>query len=178
MTVRLPIVQNAPVAPPSSSPEVTAVTMQVGDLAKETGKSVRALHLYEELELLRPQARSKGGFRLYGHDAVRRIRWISELQELGFSLGDIQGLARDFESSSVAPAAMARVRQQYANKLAATREQMTRLRQLESDLEKSLAYLEACDVCEPETVLHACTSCDHHDCHDPVPELVAGLHAS
>ena len=178
MTVRLPLLQTAPFAPPSSSPEVAVALMQVGDLAKETGKSVRALHLYEELELLRPQARSKGGFRLYGHDAVRRIRWISELQELGFSLGDIQGLARDFESSSVAPAAMARVRQQYANKLAATREQMARLRQLESDLEKSLAYLEACDVCEPETVLHACTSCDHHDCHDPVPELVAGLHAS
>jgi MerR family transcriptional regulator, copper efflux regulator len=177
MTVRLPI---APVSVPAQAAAESSVSlMQVGDLAKETGKSVRALHLYEELELLRPQARSKGGFRLYGQDSVRRIRWIGRLQELGFSLGDIQGLAKDFETSAVAPAAMVRVRQQYADKLAATREQIERLRQLERDLEKSLSFLEACDsVCEPETVIRACTSCDHHDCHDPMPELVAGLHAS
>jgi prefoldin subunit 5 len=74
---------------------------------------------------------------------------------------------------------MVRVREQYANKLSATREQIARLRQLESELEASLAFLEACDsVCEPETLVRACTSCDHHDCHDPMPELVAGLHAS
>ena len=166
MTVRLPI---APAAPPASTSDVSAVLLQVGDLARETGKSIRALHLYEELELLRPQSRSKGGFRLYGNDSVRRIKWIGHLQELGF---------RDFESSAVAPAAMARVHEQYAIKLSATREQITRLRELETDLEKSLAYLQACDVCEPATVLHACTTCDHHDCHDPMPDLVAGLHAS
>jgi DNA-binding transcriptional MerR regulator len=177
MTVRLPIAP--PPAPASTPSEVPTPLMQVGDLAKETGKTVRALHLYEELDLLRPQGRSKGGFRLYGQDSVRRIRWIGRLQELGFSLGDIQTLAKDFESATVAPAAMARVRKQYADKLAAAREQIERLRQLERELEASLAFLDACDtVCEPETVTRACTSCDHHDCHDPMPELVAGLHAS
>lgn len=177
MTVRLPIAPASVPAPAAA--EAAGVLMQVGDLAKETGKTVRALHLYEELELLRPQGRSKGGFRLYGQDSVRRIRWIGRLQELGFSLGDIQTLAKDFATSAVAPAAMVRVREQYADKLAATRDQIARLRQLESELEASLAFLEACDsVCEPETVTRACTSCDHHDCHDPMPELVAGLHAS
>ncbi|MEO7113867.1 MAG: MerR family DNA-binding transcriptional regulator, partial [Polyangiaceae bacterium] len=43
--------------------------MQVGDLARESGKTVRAIHLYEELELLRPAARSKGRYRLYTKDA-------------------------------------------------------------------------------------------------------------
>jgi MerR family copper efflux transcriptional regulator len=177
MTIRLPIAP--PTAPASAPADMPAQLMQVGDLAKETGKTVRALHLYEELELLRPQGRSKGGFRLYGQDSVRRIRWIGRLQELGFSLSDIQTLAKDFESATVAPAAMARVRNQYADKLAAAREQIERLHQLERELEASLAFLDACDtVCEPETVTRACTSCDHHDCHDPMPELVAGLHAS
>ncbi len=35
--------------------------MRVGDLARETGKTVRAIHLYEELGLLTPGGRSKGG---------------------------------------------------------------------------------------------------------------------
>ena len=39
--------------------------MKVGDLSRQTGKTVRALRLYEELDLLHPVARSHGGFRLY-----------------------------------------------------------------------------------------------------------------
>ena len=71
--------------------------MQIGDLAREAGKTVRAIHLYEELGLLTPAARSKGRFRLYGAEALTRIRWIGKLQELGFSLGDIQTIVREGE---------------------------------------------------------------------------------
>ena len=64
--------------------------LRVGELAKRTGKTVRAIHLYEQLELLRPAARSKGRYRLYGPDALGRIRWIVKLQDLGL-IGGIQG---------------------------------------------------------------------------------------
>ena len=37
--------------------------MKIGQLARKTGKTVRALHLYEEMGLLSPE-RSDGGFRL------------------------------------------------------------------------------------------------------------------
>ena len=47
--------------------------LKVGELAKKTGKTVRAVHLYEELGLLAPAVRSKGGFRLYHGKAVKRI---------------------------------------------------------------------------------------------------------
>ena len=52
--------------------------LKVGELAKRTGKTVRAVHLYEELGLLAPAVRSKGGFRLYHDQAVTRIEWISQ----------------------------------------------------------------------------------------------------
>src|SRR5882757_5536808 len=64
--------------------------MQIGDLARETGKTVRAIHLYEELGLLAPAARSKGRFRLYSREALLRIRWIGKLQDMGFSLADMR----------------------------------------------------------------------------------------
>ncbi|HEU5074349.1 MAG TPA: MerR family DNA-binding transcriptional regulator, partial [Polyangiaceae bacterium] len=48
--------------------------MQVGELAKATGKTVRAIHLYEELGLLRPANRSKGRYRLFSADAELRVR--------------------------------------------------------------------------------------------------------
>ena len=60
--------------------------IKVGDLAHRTGKTVRAIHLYEELGLLSPPVRSKGGFRMYSGDGVKRIEWIQKLQDMGFSL--------------------------------------------------------------------------------------------
>src|SRR6185295_8804765 len=84
--------------------------LKVGDLARQTGKSVRALRLYEELDLLQPVARSHGGFRLYDDSALTRIRWIELLQEAGLSLHQIQGLLKAWRESRNAPEAMATVR--------------------------------------------------------------------
>jgi DNA-binding transcriptional MerR regulator len=151
--------------------------MQIGDLARETGKTVRAIHLYEELGLLTPAARSKGRFRLYGPEALLRIRWIGKLQEMGFSLGDIQTVVREWEHVDSASGAMKRMRGVYARKLAETQAQRRRLEALESELEASLAYLDACDVCDPQRLLSACRRCDLHDKETDVPELVLGFRA-
>lgn len=181
---RLPLVLVAPPAPASRPVAVGAAAeadalMQVGDLARETGKTVRAIHLYEELDLLRPAARSKGRFRLYGNEALLRIRWISKLQDLGFSLTDIQAVAKDVDDAGrSATAAMARVQAVYREKLDETRAQLERLRALEREIVESLDYLEACQVCDPHRVVSACPQCDHHGCGQEAPELVAGLHAN
>jgi MerR family transcriptional regulator, copper efflux regulator len=151
--------------------------MQIGDLARETGKTVRAIHLYEELGLLTPAARSKGRFRLYGTEALTRIRWIAKLQELGFSLGDIQTIVREGERAGSAPHAMKRMREVYARQLEETRRQRERLEALEHELEASLTYLDTCDVCDPQRLLSACNCCDLHDKEQNVPELVAGFRA-
>ncbi len=152
--------------------------MQIGDLAREAGKTVRAIHLYEELGLLTPAARSKGRFRLYGQEALTRIRWIGKLQEMGFSLGDIQTIVREWERVESAPGAMKAMREVYQRKLEETREQRRRIEALEHELQASLAYLETCDsVCDPQRLLSACQCCDLHDKEENVPELVAGFRA-
>ncbi|HEX4460776.1 MAG TPA: MerR family transcriptional regulator, partial [Polyangia bacterium] len=85
--------------------------LRVGELAKRSGKTVRALHLYEELGLLNPVHRSKGGFRLYAPSAVQRVEWIGKLQDAGFSLHDLQDLLNGVsEQGNVASMAMERVR--------------------------------------------------------------------
>ena len=43
--------------------------LRVGELAQACGKSVRAIHLYEELGLVTPEERSQGGFRLFNQMA-------------------------------------------------------------------------------------------------------------
>jgi MerR family copper efflux transcriptional regulator len=151
--------------------------MQIGDLARETGKTARAIHLYEELGLLAPAGRSKGRFRLYSREALLRIRWIGKLQDMGFSLADMRTVVLEWERVESAPGAMKRMRAVYARKLQETREQRRRLEALEHELQASLTYLDTCDVCDPQRLLSACNCCDLHDKEADVPELVLGFRA-
>src|SRR5436190_23838628 len=69
--------------------------LKVGQLAERAGVSVRALHYYEEVGLLRPSGRSPGGHRLYRAADVARLHQIRSLRQLGLSIGEIRdSLAR------------------------------------------------------------------------------------
>jgi DNA-binding transcriptional MerR regulator len=149
--------------------------MQVGELARATGKTVRAIHLYEDLGLLRPADRSKGRYRLFAEAAVLRVRFISKLQGLGLSLSEIQSLLREQDDSDSAMFAAARLRDVYLAKLTETREKLAELRGLEAELEASLEYLSTCDTaCTTELPVHSCPRCSRTDAD--TPDLVAGVH--
>lgn len=60
--------------------------MQIGELAERTGLSIRTLRHYDEIGLLRPSARSDGGFRLYTPDDESRLLLIRRMKPLGYSL--------------------------------------------------------------------------------------------
>lgn len=49
------------------------MNMKVGALARRTGLTVRTLHHYDEIGLLRPTQRTTAGHRLYGDEEVRRL---------------------------------------------------------------------------------------------------------
>jgi MerR family transcriptional regulator, copper efflux regulator len=190
-------IRHLPVAPPPPASRTAAVDdgaradveevdaqddcgeklLQVGDIAKVSGKTVRAIHHYEEVGLLQPHARSKGRYRLYDQAAVNRVRWIGKLHDLGLSLSQIQEIVRTWESAPSAPDAMSRMRAVYQQKLEETRAQIAHLASLEHELESSIRYLDDCDtVCDPGELVRACTNCHHHDRSRPEPELVSGLH--
>ncbi len=154
--------------------------IRVGALAKRTGRSVRALRLYEEMQLLSPVSRSAAGYRLYNEEAIHRVRWIAKLQALGCSLPEIREILGEWNQSATGPEAMAKVRERFQTKLAETRKQRTALATLEGELEESLRYLELCGQCESRhTPLDACHSCERRDPSQKnghTPSLVAGLH--
>ncbi|HAV1483660.1 MerR family transcriptional regulator [Enterobacter hormaechei] len=66
--------------------------IQVGELAKRAGITVRTLHHYEQTELLLPSARSAAGYRLYNLADVQRLHMIQALAKAGLELAEI----RDF----------------------------------------------------------------------------------
>lgn len=66
--------------------------LQVGELARRTGLTVRTLHHYDAIGLLAPSVRSEAGYRLYGADDIARLHAIQALRLLGLPLAEIGGL--------------------------------------------------------------------------------------
>jgi DNA-binding transcriptional MerR regulator len=149
--------------------------LKIGELARLAGKTIRAIHLYEELELLTPAERSPGGFRLYDTSNLERLQFIDKMQRLGLSLGDIRGLLHQWTQSATAPGAMKGVEELYRAKLAETRAQIREVRALEGELLINLSYLEGCQRCEtPAEPVAACPSCERPHTV-PATELITGL---
>ncbi|RDJ56058.1 MerR family transcriptional regulator, partial [Acinetobacter baumannii] len=69
--------------------------LKVGELAKQTGLTVRALHHYDDIGLLQPSARSDAGYRLYTPKDITRLHQIQALRGLGMSLAEIYTVLED-----------------------------------------------------------------------------------
>ncbi len=69
--------------------------LKVGELARRTGLTVRTLHHYDAVGLLRPARRTEAGYRLYDRDDVERLTRILLLRRLGLSLDEIRSSLDD-----------------------------------------------------------------------------------
>ncbi|NHZ43033.1 MerR family transcriptional regulator [Massilia aquatica] len=63
--------------------------LKIGELAKRSGLTIRALHHYDAIGLLSPSARSGAGYRLYNRDDIARLHQVQALRRFGVSLADI-----------------------------------------------------------------------------------------
>lgn len=67
---------------------------QIGELAKRSQLTVDAIRFYERRKLLPTPIRTSGRFRLYTKNDVERLRFVRQMQMLGFSLREITRLAQ------------------------------------------------------------------------------------
>ena len=69
--------------------------LRVGELAKRTGITVRALHHYDTIGLLSPSARSDAGYRLYNREDLARLHQVLALRRFGWTLAEIAAFLND-----------------------------------------------------------------------------------
>ena len=72
--------------------------MNIGQAAAGSGVSAKMIRHYEAIGLVRPAARSDAGYRRYGEDDLRTLRFVRHARELGFGLeriGELVSLWRD-----------------------------------------------------------------------------------
>lgn len=105
----------------------------VKQVAKLSGVSVRTLHHYDEVGLLKPAAVGANGYRYYGREELLRLQQILFHRELGFALEEIRQVldAQGFDKVTALKAHRA--------KLAAD---ARRYRRLVKTIDQTLAALE------------------------------------
>lgn len=64
----------------------------VNEISKITGVSVRTLHYYDAIDLLKPSKITEAGYRLYDDTALSRLQSILFFRELQFSLKEIKSI--------------------------------------------------------------------------------------
>jgi DNA-binding transcriptional MerR regulator len=61
----------------------------VKQMADMAGVSVRTLHYYDQIGLLKPETYSRSGYRLYSETSVTRLQQILFFREMDFNLKEI-----------------------------------------------------------------------------------------
>jgi Zn(II)-responsive transcriptional regulator len=109
-------------------------TFSIGQLAKRAGVPIDTVRYYERNDLLEPAARLPSGYRRYGEQELKRLRFIRRAKALGFTLADIRELMALSDDSSVA-----RVRQTAAAKLADIEARIAELERIRQGLHALVA---------------------------------------
>lgn len=63
-----------------------------GKLANATGCNIETIRYYEKIALLPEPSRTASGYRIYGHEDIKRLGFIRKLRALGFSLDETRGM--------------------------------------------------------------------------------------
>ena len=124
----------------------------IGKVARMAGVGVETIRFYERRGLIeQPPKPALGGFRAYPDETVRRIRFIRQAQELGFSLREIQ----DLMSLRADPAAdSGDVRERARVKVTEVNRKIVELERIRSALEALIA------ACPGGGALRACSIMD------------------
>ncbi len=103
---------------------------RVGEFAELTGVTVRTLHHYDRVGLLKPSARSESGYRLYSEADLLKLQQVLTLRHLGFKLRQIGELMarEDFDI-----AASMRIQSR------SLKTQIERMRRVDSAIERLLS---------------------------------------
>jgi MerR family transcriptional regulator, thiopeptide resistance regulator len=106
---------------------LTKKTWKVGELARQTGLTVRMLHHYDKIGLFSPSQSSDKGHRIYTETDITKLQQIMSLKQLGFALVEIK---RMMENPNLDPVKVIKVQ------LESVKENIRKQEQLHSRLEK------------------------------------------
>lgn len=145
--------------------------LKTGELAKLTGKTERTIRYYEELGLLTPVERSRGGFRLFEPEQAARVSEIARLQDAGFSLDRIAQIVRAWKQGPKGADAARELRDILEYGIAEAAKRIAEMVELKKEIEESLKFLGTCSTCDDEPSLGRCGCCTKGEHNGTLPRF-------
>jgi len=115
--------------------ETAGKLFKASEFARLTGVTVRALHHYDRLGLLKPSRYSHAGYRLYRESDVARLEQIVALKFIGFSLREIKNILRGRQTDL--PTALRRQREAIEEKRGRLQQAIRAIQRAESVIASS-----------------------------------------
>ncbi|MEX0645877.1 MAG: helix-turn-helix domain-containing protein [Parvularculaceae bacterium] len=107
----------------------------IGRLARASGVKVTTIRYYESIGLIDPPDRSEGGQRIYGSEAIERMRFIRHARDLGFPLEVIRELIALSRNEERSCAEIDEIARRHA---ADVKQRIKRLKSLERELNRMI----------------------------------------
>ena len=114
--------------------------MQIGELSKRTGASVRSIRYYQQQGLLQA-CRRTSGYREFDERAVELVSRIQVLLRNGFTLDEIRSVAVDLDESNI-DAVCREVAALYHRKLAELDERIREVERLKERIRERLSVID------------------------------------
>lgn len=108
----------------------------IAQLARATGVPISTVRYYERIGLLRPSGRTTANYRVYGAEALERVRFIRAAQATGFTLAQIAAVLDLRDDMTASCQAVQSLR---AKRLSDVEQRMAAVRQVQSVLQAALA---------------------------------------
>ncbi len=125
--------------------------MRIGELAQASGVPTKTIRYYEEVGLLPAADRAKNGYRVYGEEDIRRLRFIRNARELDFSLNELTEILTQRERGQ---APCIHVTELLIEKIGVLEARIRHMQELRGDLEGMLA--EAQDLPTDDVAMERC----------------------
>ena len=136
-----------------------AKLMRIGDLAKRAGTTMRTIRYYEERGLIEPARRSKGGFRLYEEEELRKLHLIRSLKILDMPLAQVKAFFderhRGRTAAEIAPSLQGVLREHVQE----MGRRIAQYRAMQDSARETIEILDACTRCPYEPGPDVCRQC-------------------
>jgi DNA-binding transcriptional MerR regulator len=135
--------------------------LKIGEFARRAGTNLRTLRYYEEIGLLTPASRSKGGFRFYRESDANRLTMVQTLQGLGLHLDRICEVMSTRNGDTTKAGFFARIRSALEEQDRLLRDRITELQGQRERIDYAFGKLQECEKCDviPDSGNNFCDPC-------------------
>lgn len=124
--------------------------MKIGEVAKLSGTGIETIRYYERQGLLLEPERRPSGYRQYDKSTVKRLGYIRQAKELGFTLAEI----RELLELSFAHSNCSHIHQRAEGKITEIKHKIRSLQQMQRSLRRIVEQCKAKDLSADCPLVH------------------------